>query len=95
MRAHSGYSIEAFHSIPVRELQRREQEVMDMMKDGVARTQEQMSIRLGWPINRVTGRVNSLVTLGKLVIVGEAKNASGRMAALYQIPQPVQIPLFQ
>ena len=89
-------SVEAFHSLPVLGyLQPKEQAVMEMMADGVARTQEQMAIRLGWAINRVTGRVNSLYTKGALQIVGEAKNASGRFASLYRIPQPDQLSLFQ
>ena len=93
-------SLDAYRSLPVREyLQPREQAIMDLMADGKPRTQEQMAETLGWTINKVNPRVNSLASdfVRRLSVVGEARTASNRMAKLYQITKPTepQLALFQ
>lgn len=83
-------SIEAFHSISVPVLQRKEQEVMDWFRSHprMAVTREQLAGYLGWKEAAVCGRVNSLVAKKVLEEVAGGMSASGRSAKLVRLPVP-------
>ena len=85
-------SREAFHSIAISDLQACEQEVMDLMADGIPRTRLEIANALGWRDGPTCGRCNSLVAKTKLVEDGERVNPeSGRKAAILRLPVPLPI----
>ncbi|OIR02598.1 hypothetical protein GALL_153120 [mine drainage metagenome] len=80
-------SREAFHSIPVPNLQACEQEVLALMADGIPRTRLEIANALGWRDGPTCGRCNSLVAKKKLVEDGERINpGSNRKAAILRLP---------
>jgi len=89
-------SREAFHSIAISELQAREQEVLDLMADGIARTRLEIANALGWRDGPTCGRCNSLVAKVALVEDGDRVNpGSNRKAAILRLPVRGQMGLFQ
>ena len=87
-------SREAFHSLPIPGLQACEQEVLDLMADGIPRTRLEIADALKWRDGPACGRCNSLVTKGCLVEDGERMNpASGRSAKLLRLPVRGQLRL--
>lgn len=90
-------SFDAYHSLPVPTLQRKEQEVMDVFlaSPGLMITREQLADRLGWKEAAVCGRANSLVTKKVLEEIDGGKTKSGRPAKLLRLPVADQGVLFQ
>ena len=90
-------SIEAFTSLSVADyLSPKERAVMAaFINDTVVLTRQQLSERIGMPINAVCGRVNSLVTKHALVPRGTRKDPLTRKSQeLLGLPVPVQGNLF-
>ena len=72
MNAVAETSLEAFHSLSVAHyLQPKEQQVMAVFRTiFILRTRQELASSLGWGINVVCGRVNSLLTKGALAVRG-------------------------
>jgi hypothetical protein len=80
-------SLSAFKSIPVEILTESERKVLEVMRDGVARTRLEIANELRWRDGPTCGRCNSLVTKGVLIPVGERKNPGSRVfSEVLQIP---------
>lgn len=84
----SELSREAYRSLPVRNyLQPAEAEVMELMRDGKARTRRMIADELGWRDGPTCGRCNSLVASGRLIESGEYKDPqTKKSAALLCLP---------
>jgi len=54
-------------------------------------TNDELSLRLGWTINRVTGRTNELVKKGLVKEAHKKKCANGRTAIAWRIKRPDEI----
>jgi len=78
-------SIDTYRSISVRELSKKEREVLDLMQLGYRMTREQIADALSWKEASVCGRVNSLVAAGRLVEFEGGRTSSGRPAKFVQI----------
>lgn len=48
-------------------------------------TRQSLAANLGWPINRVTGRVRELLDLGHIVETGNTVNVEGRPRAILKV----------
>ena len=68
-------SLEAYQSV---DLQRREKEVLAVIERIQPCYSEQIAEAIGWPINRVTGRVNGLYSKKVIKDYDKAKNTRGR-----------------
>ena len=81
-------SLDAYHSLKAHVLSAQCQEVMDLMRDGKARTREQIAKEIGLKESSVCGRANGLVAAGLLVesVSETAKTQSGRAAKLLRVP---------
>lgn len=62
--------------------------VLDVIKVNGAITNEGISFALGWPINRVTPRVNELFHKGLVGVEGRGVNKSGQTAKLWSYRDP-------
>ena len=58
--------------------------VFQELEKGVA-TDLELCDRLGWSINRITGRRNKLVNLGKVKKMYKKQNPSGRWAIVWGV----------
>ena len=81
-------SLAAYHSLPPKDyLQPKELEVMRLFRNECLKlTREQIAARLGWKVAAVCGRVNSLVTKGKLEEIKGGTTNSGHSAKLVKLP---------
>lgn len=81
-------SLDAYRSLPVRNyLQPAEAEVMELMRDGNARTRRMIADELGWRDGPTCGRCNSLVASGRLIERGEYRDPiTKKSAALLCLP---------
>lgn len=70
-------SLEAYASIP---LQRREEEVLNVIRRLQPCDNLKIAKELGYQINQVTGRTNGLMKKGLITDYDKAKNENGRMA---------------
>lgn len=96
-------SLAAFYSLsPAVDLQPKERAIMELfeapMKLGrphIELSRQQLAKILGWPINTICGRVNSLVTKGQLVERGERIDpATNKAQKLLALPVLEQAELF-
>ena len=69
-------SIEAYHSI--KHPQTKRQQVFNVIKEYGPMTDQEVADRLGWTINRVTGRRNELVDEGYVRMIGTKQNKFNR-----------------
>jgi len=76
-------SLEAFGSI--RHLNNKEKIVFETIQLIQPCTDRQISHKLGWEINRVTGRRNKLAEKGVIVEAGKARGDTGRMALTWKL----------
>ena len=80
-------SLDAYRRLSVSELTASEMQVMEVMRDGVARTRLEIANELGWRDGPTCGRCNSLVAKKALISVGERKNPGSRvLSEVLQIP---------
>lgn len=68
-------SLEAYRGV---NLQRRELEVLNVIKSIQPCSNEDIAKAIGWEINRVTGRTNGLYSKGEIKDFDKAKNPRGR-----------------
>ncbi|MDO4796258.1 MAG: hypothetical protein Q4A28_10030 [Brachymonas sp.] len=89
MRRNATTSLEAFHSMSVRELQDKERQVMGAFTGpDVAYTRQQLSCVIGMPLHGVCGRVRSLLDKGVLAVRGEEKcRTTGKYRELLGLPE--------
>lgn len=66
----------------------RQKQVYDALGDIGVATNEQLAEHLGWPINRVTGRVTELHKYGLVGIEGLGQNKTGFTAKLWGVRDP-------
>lgn len=76
-------SFEAYQSIV--NLGNKQQVVFDVIDKLGGATNEQIANHLGWPINRVTGRVNELYKLKMLEVTGLRPTIAGRNAKVWSV----------
>jgi len=90
-------SREAFHSLSVPDLQKKEREVLAVFEKlpGSALTRERLATILQWKEAAVCGRANSLVAKKVLEEIDGGKTVSGRSAKLLRLPVRGQLGLFQ
>ena len=87
-------SLEAYDSIQEKKAGAREQVFTAIFLLSGRATRQDIAERLGWEINRVTGRVRELIDAGKVIECGTVK-AGGRSRALLKVKplKQEQIPL--
>lgn len=97
-------SIAAFYSLsPKVDLEPKESRIMELFmaaitlhRPAVTLSRQQISRILDWPINSVTGRINSLVIKGQLMERGERRDPmTGRAQKLLCVPIMEQAGLFE
>lgn len=64
-------------------LGRRQHEVYEALKELTVASNEELADHLGWPINRVTGRITELKKFGLVDVHGLGMNRSGHTAKLW------------
>ena len=80
-------SREAFYSLPVTHLQRKEAAIMALFGPATKLSRAQISEIARMPINCVTGRVDSLLAKDKLIEEGERRAPdTGRKQKLLRLP---------
>lgn len=80
-------SIEAFYSLGVEYLQPKEQAVMRVFGPGTKLSRQQISEVARIPLHTVCGRVDSLISKGKLVEEGERRDPmTGKRQKLLWVP---------
>jgi DNA-binding MarR family transcriptional regulator len=72
-------SLDAYYSKAAK-LQANEEEVLRVLQDLGPLTNRELSDALGWKINRITGRTNSLRKKGLLVDAGKVKDPLSKIA---------------
>ena len=77
-------SMDAYLSIK-RELGNKQQIIFDSLKFIGPATNENMALRLNWPINRVTPRMGELRKLGMVKQMYEEPGKSGKMAIVWGV----------
>lgn len=82
-----GTSLEAYESIRD-DLQPKEMVVFGIIKMNQPCSNQHIAMALGWEINRVTGRTNSLVEKGVVIAYDKAKNEFGRSVIRWKIKLP-------
>lgn len=68
------------------ELTKRQAEVFEIFQNGGEYTDQEVAQKLGWPINRVSGRVGDLIKLNKIVVAGR-KQQNGSTCRVCRITQ--------
>ena len=63
----------------------RRREVFKAIYEMKICTRQSLTIHLGWPINRVTGRVRELLDLGHIVETGHSIYVEGRPRAILKV----------
>ena len=78
-------SREAYNDIPLTE---RQAEVVKVLKQIGKATDEQIAGRLGYAINRVTGRITELREAGIVIEVGSTMGQFGKMVRISELKPP-------
>lgn len=87
LTAVSDTSREAFHSLPVSHLQRKEASILALFGPATRLSRQQISEIGRLPINTVCGRVDSLLTKGALIEHGERKDPyTGKRQKVLRLP---------
>ncbi len=88
-------SLEAYDTVALTERQREVlAAVVALHSEGRRPCDQDIADRLGWAINRITGRRGELEAAGKIVQAGRKLNANGNRVKVWMpVPKQLEFPL--